>query len=280
MNVDLHCHSTASDGVLAPDILAERAKVKGVDVIALTDHDELRALPVMRRAVEDLGLRFIDGVEVSCEWEGTGVHIVGLGFDPDNEMLSGNLASIRDSRETRARRMADSLADAGIEGAYEGALAYAGNPSLLSRAHFARHLASEGHASSMKSVFQRFLSPGLPGFVEHVWPTLADAVAWIRGAGGVAVIAHPGRYDFDAARIRLFLGAFVELGGQGIEVSSGAHTPDQYGEFAVLAREFGLLGSRGSDFHAPGEGKSDLGRGLPLPAGVEPVWHCLLERKS
>ncbi len=278
MNVDLHCHSTASDGVLAPDILAARARSKGVDVIALTDHDVLSALPAMRQASVDCGLRFIDGVEVSCEWEGTGIHIVGLGIDPFNEELLGHLGNIRESREGRARRMAASLGEAGIEGAYEGALTYAGNPSLLSRAHFARHLAAEGHASSMKSVFQRYLSPGLPGYVEHVWPALENAVAWIRSSGGIAVVAHPGRYDFDEAEAKRFFATFRECGGEGIEVSSGAHTPDQYGEFAVIAREFGFLGSRGSDFHAPGEGKSDLGRVLPLPAGVEPVWTGLLER--
>ena len=272
MNVDLHCHSTASDGVLAPQILAERARNKGVDVLALTDHDDLSALPLMRREAESRGIQFIDGVEISCEWRGTGVHVVGLGIDPADVRLAENLAGIRKSRETRARNMADSLAASGIQGAYEGALSHAGNPSLLSRAHFARHLAAEGYAQSMKSVFQRYLAPGLPGYVEHVWPVLEDAVGWIRSSGGVAVIAHPGRYALGEQAIREFLEGFIQYGGQGIEVSSGAHTLDQYGEFAVLAREFGLLGSRGSDFHSPGEGKSDLGKVPPLPAGITPVW--------
>ena len=280
MNIDLHCHSNASDGVLSPEVLAERAKAKGLDVIALTDHDELAALPAMRRSCEALGLQFIDGVEVSCEWEGVGIHVVGLAIDPGCPTLAGHLAGIRNSRDSRARRMADSLEEAGIPGSYEGALAYAGNPSLVGRAHFARFLAAEGHASTMKAVFQRYLSPGLPGYVEHVWPALDRAVGWIRAAGGIAVIAHPGQYGFDEDRMRRFLATFRAAGGQGIEVSSGAHTPDQYGEFAALAREFGLQGSCGSDFHAPGEGSSDLGRILPLPVGVEPVWQSFVKQPS
>ncbi len=272
MNADLHCHSRASDGLLAADVLAERARNRGIDLISLTDHDDLSALADMRREAEARGLQFVDGVEISTCWRGIGIHVLGLNVDPAHRALAAGLQGIRDSRSTRAVAMGESLARAGINGALAGALSYAGNPALVSRTHFARFLVEQGHARDVRSVFQRFLVEGKPGFVEHQWASLAEAVRWVRESGGQAVVAHPGRYPLSMTAMREFLEEFRALGGSGIEVVSGAHTPDQHGDFAVLAREFGLLGSRGSDFHGPGESKVDLGALPPLPAGVTPVW--------
>ena len=274
MNADLHCHSTASDGLLEPDELAERARNRGIDLLSLTDHDGVSALAAMREATESRGIRFVDGVEISACWRKTGIHVLGLGIDPRNPALVAGLQGIRDSRAGRARAMGQSLADAGIDGALEGAMSYAGNPSLLSRTHFARFLVEAGHASDVRNVFQKYLVEGKPGYVEHEWASLEDAVRWIRDSGGQAVVAHPARYPLSGDAMREFLCTFKELGGTGIEVISGAHTPDQNGDFAVLARELGFLGSRGSDFHGPGESKTDLGKVMPLPAGVEPVWNA------
>ena len=274
MNADLHCHSTASDGLLKPDELAERARNRGIDLLALTDHDGVSALGAMREATQSRGIRFVDGVEISACWGKTGIHVLGLGIDPRNAPLLAGLQGIRDSRAGRARAMGQSLADAGIEGALEGAKSYAGNPSLLSRTHFARFLVEAGHASDVKNVFQKYLVEGRPGYVEHEWASLEDAVRWICDSGGQAVVAHPGRYRLSEEAMRDFLGTFKDCGGTGIEVISGAHTPDQNGDFAVLAREFGFRGSRGSDFHGPGESRVDLGTVMPLPACLEPVWHA------
>ncbi|MBM3346811.1 MAG: PHP domain-containing protein [Betaproteobacteria bacterium] len=272
MNADLHCHSRASDGLLAADILAERARNRGVELISLTDHDDLSALADMRREAEARGLRFVDGVEISACWRGIGIHVLGLNVDPGDPSLVAGLQAIRDSRAARAVAMGESLARSGIDGALAGALSYAGNPALVSRTHFARFLAERGHARDVRSVFQRFLIEGKPGFVAHQWASLADAVRWVRDSGGQAVVAHPGRYPLSEAALREFLEEFRALGGSGIEVISGAHTPDQHDNFAALAREFGLLGSRGSDFHGPGESRFDLGSLPPLPQGINPVW--------
>ncbi len=273
VNADLHCHSTFSDGLLCPADLAERARNRGVELLAVTDHDDVSALAEMREACRERNLRFVDGVEISCSWGDVTVHILGLGIDPGDRMLTDGLTRIRESRAGRARDMSESLAKAGIEGSLEGALAYAGNRSLVSRTHFARFLAAGGHASNVKSVFRRYLAEGKPGYVPHQWASIPDAVQWIRHSGGVAVVAHPGRYALSAAEMRAFLVAFRELGGSGVEVVSGAHSPDQCGEFAALARELGLSGSRGSDFHGPGESRVDLGAMPPLPSAVTPVWN-------
>lgn len=271
-NFDLHCHSNVSDGVLAPAALAARAKACGVDVWALTDHDEVSGIAEARVAAGDLGLAFIPGVEISITWAGQTVHIVGLGIDERNEDLLGGLARTRSGRELRARDMSDQLAAAGIAGAYEGALRYAGNPDLISRTHFARFIIDRGICKDVSAVFRNYLIEGKPGYVPHRWATLQQAVGWIRGAGGIAVIAHPGRYKFDPMAYDALFGEFQGLGGGAIEVVTGSHTPDQYDEYAKVAQRYGFLASRGSDFHGPGESRIDLGQLPPLPASVTPVW--------
>jgi predicted metal-dependent phosphoesterase TrpH len=271
--VDLHCHSTISDGTLDPAAVAACARRAGVDVWALTDHDEVKGIPVARIAAEQEGMQFVSGVEVSVTWAGETVHIVGLQIDESNAGLQAGLANTRSGRDARGRAMAEQLAEAGIENAFEGASKFVSNPDLLSRTHFARYIVSCGKCADLPEVFRKYLSPGKPGYVEHRWATLENAVGWIRGAGGVAVIAHPGRYRFsDVAQGALF-DEFKQLGGTAIEVVTGSHTPEQYPLYARLANSYGFLASRGSDFHSTGDTRADFARLPSLPSNVTPVWH-------
>jgi len=273
LKVDLHCHSNVSDGVLAPAAVAAYARKSGVDVWALTDHDEVGGIKAARTAARDLGMRFVPGVEISVTWANETVHIVGLQIDEDNRALIGGLATTRNGREARGREIAAQLEQAGIPGAYEGALNYVGNPDLMSRTHFARYLVEIGVCGSTSDVFRRYLTEGKPGYVPHRWASLEDAVRWIRGAGGIPVIAHPGRYKFSDTAQGVLFDEFRQLGGNTIEVVTGSHTPDQYATYAELARRYGFLASRGTDFHAPGEARVEFAELPPLPAGLTPVWH-------
>lgn len=273
LNADLHCHSTVSDGLLAPADLVARARANGVDLLALTDHDEIGGLDAAVAAAAELGLRFVTGVEISVSWgDDQTVHIVGLNFDHRHPDMVAGLARVRGGRDARAGRMSAELAKHGIDGAYAGALKYAGNPALISRSHFARYIVERGFAPDVKSVFDHWLAKGKPGYVSHPWAELDEALRWIHAAGGVAVIAHPGRYRLDNAQRRELYAAFKDLGGEGIEVVSGSHTETEMREFAGIAREFGLLASRASDFHGPGESYTDLGRMIQLPPDLKPVW--------
>lgn len=273
LNVDLHCHSTVSDGALPPATVAARARSHGVDVWALTDHDEIGGIGEARDAAQALGMRFVTGVEISITWAARTVHIVGLRFDEKNQNLVRGLAHTRSGRERRAREMAAQLAGAGIPGAFDGALKYVGNPDLISRTHFARYLVERGVCKDIGDVFRNYLTEGKPGYVPHRWASLKDAVTWIRDAGGIAVVAHPGRYDFSDLELDVFLNEFKRWGGIGIEVVTGSHTVDEYARFANVARNYGLLASRGSDFHAPDESPIELGTLPPLPPTVVPVWN-------
>lgn len=270
--VDLHSHSTASDGVLPPRDLVLRAAAQGVEVLALTDHDETKGLAEASDAAREAGIHLVAGVEISTTWGGRTVHVVGLYIDPENEVLLDGLRANRAGRVERARRMAESLAKTGISGAYEAAYLLAPNKELISRTHFARFLIEKGHAKDMKAVFKRFLIQGKPGYVPHQWAGLAESIDWIRAAGGIAVLAHPGRYDMGRTKMELLITEFKRHGGGAIEVVSGSHTPDQIPMFARYAKEHGLLASCGSDFHAPGEGGRELGRIQTLPESCQPVW--------
>jgi len=273
INADLHCHSVVSDGTLAPVAVVERAHRNGVEILALTDHDEVAGLADAQARADTLGLSFVPGVEVSVTWASETIHVVGLRIDPRNQGLRDGLDRTRTGRDGRARDIAEQLAAVGIPDAYEGALRFAGNPELISRSHFARYIVETGTCEDVAEVFQRFLVQGQPGYVPHRWARLADAVGWIRKAGGVAVMAHPGRYRLsDLARDQL-IAEFRDAGGTAIEVVSGSHTPSQYTEYARTAQRFGLDASRGSDFHGPGESRHDLGSLPPLPAELRPVWH-------
>lgn len=273
MKVDLHCHSNVSDGVLAPAAVAAYARKGGVDAWALTDHDEVGGIKAARLAAGQLGMRFVPGVEISVTWANETVHIVGLQIEEDNPVLVRGLAATRNGRDARGREIAAQLQQAGIPGAYDGALKYVGNPDLLSRTHFARYLCEIGVCNTTSEVFRKYLTEGKPGYVPHRWATLAEAVGWIRQAGGVPVIAHPGRYRFDRTAEGALFDEFIGLGGRAIEVVTGSHTPDQYETYAEIARRYGFLASRGTDFHAPGEARVEFDKLPPLPAGLTPVWH-------
>lgn len=280
-NADLHCHSTVSDGTLEPEQIAARAAANGVELWALTDHDEVAGQQRARAAAHALGMAYLSGTEISVSFAGETVHIVGLGFDADDAPLRDGLARTRGGREARAREMAAGLAQVGIRGAYEGALQYVGNPELISRTHFARFLVEAGHCADTSEVFRRYLTPGKPGFVEHRWAKLGEAVQWITRAGGVAVIAHPARYSrFSPTEEYALFTEFIAHGGQGVEVVTGSHSAADAEKYAAMALEFGLLGSRGSDFHAPAESRTDLGTLPPLPGTLTPVWEALADRVS
>lgn len=272
LNADLHCHSTVSDGWLDPADVVRRAQANGVEVLALTDHDELGGLERAAKTAAELGVRFVPGVEISVSFAGETVHIVGLGIDPDESGIVSGLKQVRAGRDARARRIADALAAVGIQGALEGAHRFARNPALVSRAHFARHLVASGVMPDVRTVFEHYLVRGKPGFVEHEWATLEEAVGWIIGAGGVAVIAHPARYRLSAIEMNRLLDRFIAAGGEAIEVVSGAHSEDEMRRFATIARQRSLLASRASDFHGEKESPVDLGRCTPLPPDLTPVW--------
>lgn len=272
MNCDLHCHSTFSDGLLPPGEVARRAAANGVTLLSLTDHDDLQGLPAARAVAGETGMDFVSGVEVSIEWGGLQIHVLGYAFDESDALLRAGLEGICSGRIERARRMSADLERIGIAGAFDGAMRYAANPKLISRAHFARYLVEIGLCRDLHAVFDSYLVPGRPGYVAHRWATLADSLSWILGAGGVAAVAHPGRYRLSRSELRRFFGEFRDLGGQAIEVLSGSHTPEQVETFARLAKEFDFLASRGSDFHGPGESHVDLGLLPPLPETLKPVW--------
>lgn len=269
---DLHAHSTYSDGLLAPSALVERAAARGVDVLALTDHDDTGGLAEAAAAAGACGLTLVAGAELSVSWEVHTIHVVALAIDPSNPALDAGLAAIRSGRDARAHRIAESLARAGIAGAYEGARRYVTSERLISRSHFARFLVEAGHAREVKDVFRRYLTVGKPGYVAHAWASLPDAVAWIHAAGGLAVLAHPGRYRVTATGMRRLLSDFRDAGGDALEVLSPSHTAAQCAEFATHARTFGFMASAGTDYHGPGESWLDLGDLPDLPAGVVPVW--------
>ncbi|MDR4513270.1 3',5'-nucleoside bisphosphate phosphatase [Nitrosomonas sp.] len=273
LDIDLHCHSNVSDGVLTPAQLINRAAQRGVVVLALTDHDDVAGLDEARSAALEKNITFINGVEISVSWRGRTIHILGLNIDPEYQPLFDGLLAIRTGRIQRAQNIAAELEKAGIAGSLEGAYAYVGERGLIGRTHFARFLVEKGYAKDMKSVFKKYLVKGKPGYTSHEWAALSEAIAWIIGSGGRAVIAHPARYNLGKNVLNDLLDEFSALGGSAIEVISASHTPQQMEIFAAHARNRGLLASCGSDFHGPGESFYDLGRLPELPTGCVPVWH-------
>lgn len=268
---DLHSHSTASDGTLAPAELVRRAHAQGVDVLALTDHDVTDGIAEATKSAQELGLRLVPGVEISITWNGATIHIVGLNIDTQHAGLQAGLASLRAKRNERAEEIARRLAKHGIKGALAGAQAYASGP-ILSRTHFARFLVEQGHAKDMRQVFKKFLVHNRPGHVAGEWVSLEDAVGWIRAAGGQAVIAHPARYRISASRLRQFIEDFKDCGGEALEVVSGSHSAGDMQGMAQHAKRFELLASAGSDYHGPEQPWLELGKLPPLPEACTPVW--------
>ncbi len=278
LNADLHCHSVVSDGTLTPEQLAERASANGVELWALTDHDEISGQHRAAAAARANGMRYLTGTEISVTFAGETVHIVGLGFDPDDAAMVQGLHATRGGRSQRAMEMADGLARVGIKNAYEGALKFVGNPDLISRTHFARFLVESGVCKETSEVFRKYLTEGKPGYVAHRWASLKEAVSWITRAGGIAIIAHPARYKFTPNEEYALFTEFKAHGGRGVEVVTGSHTPQEYVKYAETAKEFGLAASRGSDFHSPDESHKDLGSLPFLPGGLTPVWELLADR--
>lgn len=278
LNADLHSHSTCSDGALPPATLAARARAQGVQLWALTDHDTLQGLPQAREAALDLGLAFLTGTEISVTFADETVHVVGLGFDAQDPDLVAGLAATRSGRLQRAREMAAGLAQAGIAGALEGALAQVDQPEAVARTHFARFLVERGVCADVHEVFRHYLVAGKPGYVPHRWARLGDAVGWITRAGGLAVVAHPARCHFDATREFALFSEFAAHGGAGVEVMVAAHSEAERRHYGEIAREFGLAASRGSDFHGPGESRTELGALPDLPGLLTPVWQRLAAR--
>ena len=277
-NADLHTHSNVSDGTLAPEALAARAHSQGVQLWSLTDHDELSGQQRACDTALALGMDYLSGTEISVSFAGETVHIVGLGFDTDDAALQAGLAATRSGRLQRARDMAAGLAAVGIEAAFEGALRYVSNPDLISRTHFARFLVDSGVCTDTHSVFRRYLTEGHPGYVPHNWARLGDAVRWITDAGGIAVIAHPARYRFTPTAEYALITEFMAHGGLGLEVMTGSHSHSEQVKYAETAVEFGLLASRGSDFHSPTESRVELGSLPDLPGKLRPVWGALQHR--
>lgn len=271
-NIDLHSHSTISDGMLSPSRLLEHAALRGVNVLALTDHDDIAGLSEARHCASRENITLINGVEISVTWNNRTLHIIGLGIDPEHPPLIDGLKKIRDGRMDRARAIAAQLDKHGIPNSFEGACAQASASRLIGRTHFARFLVSQGHAKDVKSVFKKFLVKGKPGHVSHVWASLSEAIGWIRGSGGQAVIAHPARYKLGNHLLEQLLCEFCELGGAGIEVVSSSHTPEQTRQFAQLASRMNLYASCGSDYHGPGESYFDLGQLPALPPECAPIW--------
>ncbi len=269
--IDLHCHSTVSDGLFSPPDLVAYAAKRGVKVLALTDHDDMSGLQAGREAALEHDIQFINGVEISVTWKRRTLHIVGLKVDAGNVALKTALDKVRIGRDERAQEMGEDLARAGIHGAYEGAKALAAQ-SIITRTHFARFLVESGHAKDTKSVFKKYLVKGKPGFKEHQWMSLEAAVDLINAAGGSAVIAHPGRYDLGTINMLLLMHEFRSLGGAAIEVVTGSHTPPQYQQFAKIAHKFSLKSSLGSDYHGSGISYMEMGCIPELPAGCVPVW--------
>lgn len=269
--IDLHCHSTVSDGVLTPTEIVNHAAEKGIRVLALTDHDDVAGLATASSVAETHGMQFINGVEISVTWRRRTLHIVGLKINPEYPPLVEGLANIRAGRHTRATGMAQALEKIGIQGALEGAYEHS-KGGIISRTHFARFLIENGYAKDTKAVFKHYLVKGKPGYFEHQWASLEDAMAWIVGSGGVAVIAHPGRYDLGRVTMLELMHEFRALGGSAIEVVTGSHTVDQYQEFAKMAKAFDLASSMGSDYHGKGQTYIEMGRLPSLPSNCVPVW--------
>jgi predicted metal-dependent phosphoesterase TrpH len=280
---DLHSHSTISDGMLSPTELVKHASDHGVDVLALTDHDDTSGLELAALEAKRRGLQLINGVEISVTWKKRTIHIVGLKIDPEYLPLKSGLASIREGRHIRAVGMAAGLDKVGILGSLEGAYEYA-KEGIIGRVHFARYLVNNGISKDSKSVFKKYLVKGKPGYVEHEWASLDEAISWIVGSGGEAVLAHPGRYDLRRTSMLLLLEEFRSLGGTAIEVVTGSHTGTQYIEFAKYAHMFGFKSSIGTDYHGKGLSFMEMGRLPALPINCIPIWQdwseALLKKTS
>lgn len=270
--IDLHCHSTASDGALSPSLLIARAQEQRVDYLALTDHDTIAGLSPAREALQGSDLTLINGVELSCVWRSHTIHVVGLDFIDTDPAFLAALEQQNENRWQRARMITERLHKLRVNDLLEKATTVAGG-DVPGRPHFAEVLVNEGVVPRMEHAFKRYLGSGKPGDVKACWPELAEVVGWVRAAGGISVLAHPRKYRLTATRLRELVADFQRAGGQGIEVSVSGQSSGDLGFVAELARRQGLWASQGSDFHFPGAPWCELGRITKMPEGLEPVWH-------
>lgn len=275
MKVDLHCHSTASDGVLAPAVVVARAHERGVELLALTDHDTLEGLDEARRTADELGMRLVNGIELSCTWGGATIHVLGYAFVADAPALQAAIADLHQGRWLRAEEISRRLEAKGMPGALEGARAIqqalGDSGNAPARPHFAEFLVRAGHVRDHAEAFRKWLGSGKLGDVKQHWPTLEQTVGILRESRAWISLAHPWQYDFTRSKRRRLVADFIAAGGQALEVVNGLQPAEQVGGLAILAREFGLLASVGSDFHAPGDW-SELGMYRPLPEDLPPLW--------
>ncbi len=272
MSFDLHTHTSASDGALAPSALVQLAHDCGVSTLAVTDHDTTAGLQEAQQKAQELDIRFIPGIELSVSWTQTVIHIVGLNINTDSVAMQQGIASLKQLREVRAQQIGESLAKSGFEHAFSGAKELAGE-GTITRLHFAQYLVAQGCAKNVSKIFKHYLVRGKPGYVATRWASLEDAVSWITGAGGIAVIAHPHRYKIGNKVIQRLLEEFKQCGGQGIEVVCGNSNYKDTTKFSRLTQKFELLASVGSDYHGPHQNWNGLGCLAPLPDSVEPVWN-------
>lgn len=268
---DLHTHSNVSDGILSPEMLVSRAKLHGVDVLALTDHDTVAGISIATQAAASCGIQLIPGIEFSSQWCGRNIHVVGLNIDPEDPSLVEAVMSQREVRLRRAEAIAERLSRQGIQGSLAGAERMAGG-AVIGRPHFARYLVEQGVVSSVETAFKRYLGTGKAGDVKVEWPDFEQVIAWIRQAGGIAVLAHPHKYKLTRTKLIRMATAFVSLGGQAMEVQCGSQALAIAEDLSRIATALGLCASCGSDFHAPGQKWQELGAFGKLPPSVRPVW--------
>ena len=275
MDVDLHCHSTASDGALAPAVVVARAHERGVRLLALTDHDTLEGLDEARAAALALDMQLINGIELSCTWGGATIHVLGYAFRSDAPALLKSIAELHEGRWLRAAEISKRLDNKGMPGALEGARAVqqelGDSGNAPARPHFAEFMVRAGYVKDRAEAFRKWLGSGKLGDVKQHWPTLQQTVATLLESGGLISLAHPWQYDFTRSKRRKLIADYAAAGGHALEVVNGMQPAEQVGGLAILAREFGLLASAGSDFHAPGDW-SELGMYRPVPEDLSPLW--------
>ncbi len=280
-SVDLHCHSLYSDGSQTPKQLVEQAAAAGVTMLALTDHDSTQGLTQARIAAEQLGLRLINGVEISAMWQKQLIHIVALNIDPETPILQAGLREQQLARGKRGRMIADKLEGLGIVNCWQDVLALVDNDeNRVGRAHFAQYLVHIGRVKQLQQAFDKYLGNGKPAAVPMPWTDMNTAITWIKAAGGIAVLAHPARYGISQTKLRLLLADFKEAGGEAMEVSTANEKPNVILNLAALAQRFGLDSSQGSDYHGVNMPWLKLGKFAELPAGCQPVWRRFEERST
>ncbi len=270
--VDLHMHSFYSDGEFYPEWLVALAQSAGVQLISLTDHDEIAGLPHMRRAAEQAGIPFVTGVEITTSWGTKSIHVVGLNFDENNLQLIDYLQHIRCEREKRAHTIAQKLADFGMPNAWEGIAPFVTNPNLISRNHFAGWMVKQGYVKNRQVAFDLWLGNDKPAYVPCLYGRVQEAVNVILQAGGVPVLAHPGRYGMEGWALQELLDAFKNAGGVALEITTGSHKPEHVPQFTKIALEQGFEASTGSDFHFYSS-RSQVGQQGMFSSELTPVWH-------